>query len=304
MHRKFSLLLATPLAAIVLTAATAQASVPLQPAGPWKIDYAPNECRLVRTFGTGDEAITLLIRRGGSPDQADLIIAGKALPKFRGQTDIEFRMQPSGTLLTYPAVPTEVRGRPERILQVFNADFGNLTPLVSSQQLTISIAQQPVATLALNGSSQAIRDLDACYGKLLAKWGIDAAIAAQSPTQPKRIGTPEQTNPGIVVALLVSGPNASRSRSWVETAWVTPMDYPTEALQEERGGSVVAALSLTAQGRVEQCRIVVGSGFAPLDHRTCEILTHRARYSPARDAAGVAIASSTVERIIWRIPSF
>ena len=302
MHRKFPLLLATPLAAIVLTAATAQASVPLQPAGPWKIDYAPNECRLVRTFGTGDGAITLLIRRGGSPDQADLIIAGKALPKFRGQTDIEFRMQPSGTLLTYPAVPTEVRGRPERILQVFNADFGNLKPLVSSQQLAIATAQQPVAALELDDSDQAIRDLDSCYGKLLARWGIDPAIAAQS--QPKRIGTPEQTNPGIVVALLVSGPNASRSRTWLETAWVTPMDYPTAALQEERGGSVVAALSLNAQGRVEQCRVVVGSGFAPLDHRTCEILIQRARYSPARDAAGVAIASSTVERIIWRIPSF
>ena len=292
--------------ALIITALSpaAFAAAPLQPAGRWTIDYAPNECRLVRTFGTGDDAVTLLMRRGSSPDQADLIIAGKALPKLPRQTDIELRMQPSGTLLTYPALPTEIRGRPERILQVFNADFGNLTPLVSSQQLTISIAQQPVATLELDDSSRAIRDLDACYGKLLAKWGIDAAIAAQSPTQPKRIGTPEQTNPGIVVALLVSGPNASRPRSWVETAWVTPMDYPTEALQEERGGSVVAALSLNAQGRVEQCRVVVGSGFAPLDHRTCEILTQRARYSPARDAAGVAVPSSTVERIIWRIPSF
>ena len=302
MHRKFPLLLAIPLLALVITAATAPVSAPLHPAEPWKIDYAPDECRLVRTFGTGDEAITLLIRRGGSPDQVDLIIAGKSLPKSSRQTNIELRMQAGGTLLTYAAVPTEIKERPERILQVFNADFGDLKQLVGTKQLTIATAQRPVAFLELDDSGQAIRDLDACYGKLLAKWGIDPAIATRS--QLKRIGTPEQTNPGIVVALLVSGPNASRSRAWVETAWVTPMDFPTEALQEERGGSVVTALSLNSQGRIERCRVVVASGFAPLDRRTCEILTQRARYSPARDSAGVAVASSTVERIIWRIPSF
>ena len=185
--------------AVIITALSpaAFAAAPLQPAGRWTIDYAPHECRLVRTFGTGDDAVTLLMRRGSSPDQADLIVAGKALPKLPRQTDIELRMQPSGTLLTYPALPTEIRGRPERILQVFNADFGNLTPLVSSQQLTISIAQQPVATLELDDSSRAIRDLDACYGKLLAKWGLTRQLPPNHPPSPSGSGHRSRRIPGL-----------------------------------------------------------------------------------------------------------
>ena len=65
-----------------LAAVPATAGEVLQPAGPWKIDYAPNECRLVRTFGTGDGAITLRFARGAGLDSFDMLIAGKALPKL------------------------------------------------------------------------------------------------------------------------------------------------------------------------------------------------------------------------------
>jgi len=79
-------------------------------------------------------------------------------------------------------------------------------------------------------------------------------------------------------------------------------DYPKEALMHGWQGTVVADLTVSAEGRVSACDIVQSSDYKVLDNKTCEILFARAKFSPAKDANG----RSTVDRvrtppIAWRI---
>jgi protein TonB len=79
-------------------------------------------------------------------------------------------------------------------------------------------------------------------------------------------------------------------------------DYPAEAQRNGEEGTVQAELSVDARGHVRGCTVIHSSGHASLDSATCRILQRRARFDPAHDVNGDAVASSVVTpRIVWRL---
>ena len=78
-------------------------------------------------------------------------------------------------------------------------------------------------------------------------------------------------------------------------------DYPPAALQQHEEGKVGVLVSVNASGAVEDCIVEASSGFADLDKRTCEIIRARARFRPAEDAAGHAVAGQLHQTVAWRI---
>lgn len=84
--------------------------------------------------------------------------------------------------------------------------------------------------------------------------------------------------------------------------WVTTNDYPAAALRENREGTVGFALTIDANGKVSGCRVVFSSGFADLDSTTCALITQRARFSPGRNARGIAQTGYYSNRVRWQIP--
>lgn len=86
-------------------------------------------------------------------------------------------------------------------------------------------------------------------------------------------------------------------------SWVTPEDYPSRALREEKEGVTSIEFDVTADGRVENCRVTASSGTPELDDATCRNFTRRARYAPAQDAAGNKIPQPGMnQRVRWQIP--
>lgn len=80
-------------------------------------------------------------------------------------------------------------------------------------------------------------------------------------------------------------------------------DYPAAALAARQSGRVEFTLGVGASGRVEACTITRSSGSGALDSATCRLLRSRARFTPARDAAGNPVASETRSYIVWRLPA-
>jgi protein TonB len=79
-------------------------------------------------------------------------------------------------------------------------------------------------------------------------------------------------------------------------------DYPADALARGEQGTVLAQLTVDADGRVSGCAIVRSSGSRSLDDATCSIVERRARFDPARDAEGRAVASTYVTPpVVWRL---
>ena len=264
------------LLALGLAASPAVASEVLQPSGPWKIDYAPNECRLLRSFGTGDAAVTLRFARGAGFDSFDMLIAGPGIPKQKDRLKVQLKLLPSGEVQEFSAYSMIVPGRPERFVRWFDGDPKILDSVTDTQQLEITIDGNYVITANLAKGKAALGGLNHCYGELLASWGIDPSQYAAGTVRAK----PRTSSAG----------------------WVSPGDYPWTTLLSEKSGASIALLSVSPAGKVTKCRIVVSSKITALDDATCRALTAHGKFFPALNAAGQPIVGYAIERILWLIP--
>ena len=88
------------------------------------------------------------------------------------------------------------------------------------------------------------------------------------------------------------------------SAWVRAADYPPAAILAGEEGIVGFRLGVDEQGRTVACTITQSSGSALLDGTTCRLMTLRARFQPAKDAEGKAVASAFQSRTKWVIPQF
>jgi len=82
-------------------------------------------------------------------------------------------------------------------------------------------------------------------------------------------------------------------------ALVSSGDYPAEALRRGEQGTVEFRMFIGSDGLPKDCTVFGTSGSVLLDQRTCWIMKRRAKFEPARDQSGNAIASLIVARIRW-----
>jgi TonB family protein len=82
---------------------------------------------------------------------------------------------------------------------------------------------------------------------------------------------------------------------------ISANDYPAAALEADEEGRVGYRLEVDWDGRVAGCTIVLSSGSAALDAGTCQLLTSRARFEPARDGKGRRVADRVPGRVVWTI---
>lgn len=85
-------------------------------------------------------------------------------------------------------------------------------------------------------------------------------------------------------------------------SWITTDDYPGAALRAEEQGVVSLAVQVGSDGRVTGCSVTASSGSATLDSAACRLYQRRARFEPARDDAGNAVATSYNDRVRWQLP--
>ena len=82
---------------------------------------------------------------------------------------------------------------------------------------------------------------------------------------------------------------------------IKPGDYPHDAFEARRGGTVRMRFTVGASGRVTDCTVTRSSGVPELDEATCRIILKRFRYQPARDAAGQPVADVITGDHVWQV---
>jgi TonB family protein len=80
---------------------------------------------------------------------------------------------------------------------------------------------------------------------------------------------------------------------------VLPDDYPIEAIKLKQQGKLRVRLNIGPDGQVRTCSIIETSLSKSLDAISCEIMRTRARFIPAKDASGHAVAGTWVQGISW-----
>ncbi|MEA3262513.1 MAG: energy transducer TonB [Pseudomonadota bacterium] len=269
-------------AAVLILSASAQAQVaspiPLPPIGPWKLDYAPDECRLVRSFGSGDKQIVFRLARGSGLQQFDVILASKDIPKLPSKIPMTLKLEGTDTpAQLFDGVSAQVPGRSERYVRWYDGDSNLLKDFGQNQVITVGAGKSYSATLNLVAARPALAALDKCHEDLLQGWGLDLAKLKEAKSPPIPTGNPAN--------------------------WVTTNDYPSKALLAGVSGTVRFMAIVGTEGRPTQCKIALSSGEPELDTVTCQLVMRRAQFKPAANAKGEPVVGYYINRVRWIIPS-
>lgn len=264
--------------AVLVLSTSAQAQVtlpmPMQPVGPWKVDYAPDECRLVRTFGSSEQQFVLRLARGSGLQQFDLIVASKGIPKLSSKVPMTLKLQ--GTEIPaqqFDGFSAQVPGRSERYVRWYDGDSELLKDFGQDQIITVGAGNSYTVTLNLVAARPALAALDKCHDDLLLSWGLDLVKLKEARSPPVPTG-----NPGN---------------------WVSTSDYPSKALSTGVSGTVRFMTVVGSDGKPTQCRIALSSGVPGLDNVTCQLVMRRAQFRPATNADGQPVVGYYVNRVRW-----
>lgn len=275
--------------ALALRQAASAAAVDLSPAGPWHIDYSRDSCNLMRTFGTGDDAVILRMEWFSPGPQFDLTLTGQSLEDNWPFENVFFRFLPDQRsptkrkALTGRAVAPDGTSHPELALGTTdllghaNGDLRMRWPDPSAKQVAATDRldywglARPSAELHLGSMTDPMAAVSACTTDLVKHWGLDPARQASLSRLAQPIGETYD--------------------------WITPRDYPVKQVNEGRNGIVHARLMIDATGKVTACHVqevVKQEGYAD---KTCAALLRSAKFQPALDAKGTPVASYFIYKV-------
>lgn len=283
--------------------------------GQWTIVSQPSAQRCeMRSSGRGTGTLTLAKSRG-RPGTLELR-GGRGSRSF-GQITWAF----DDTLLQGQKFGSGTYG-------LVNNTSGVEAEFRRARVLTISDGGQIVGRFPLDSSSSGFRLLNQCadqwragfrplgsriadarpFSGSSARQNLAASTPRSAPTQQPRASsrstlraTPpppvRQSLPAATTAAAtprVSGPfppNRSATplnrRSWIEADDISGYNPPRTGFQTLR-----FTLLVNSDGRVEECAVNSSSGSRSVDRRACRSMQRRARFEPATDANGNAIAGS------------
>ena len=248
----------------------------LEPSSPWKVEYAPDDCRLSRSFGTSDGALAMQLKREAGLDQFEVIFAGSAVPKQSGSRNIQLRLIGQGLEHKLVGQSDSIPNRSEGFVRAYDNDASILTVISDGQQFELRIDQRDPVVLHLVGAHAALAALDKCFNDLLQTWGVDPAVTREAKEQPKPTGSPGN--------------------------WATSNDYPADALRQKKIGTVTFILTVDGRGKPQSCRVIHGSAMPSLDSKTCELMMARAQFKPAMNFKRESIPGYFISRVRWVLP--
>lgn len=293
------------IAAVPLLSAASE-PVRLQPSSPWVVDYARDNCRLIRIFGKG-KAQTKLAFESDAPGQMDMMVIGWPLETYRDQVFASYLPQASKpfggdvaetTDNHEPAIlwsranllPDALIAKLEQQQKARHSDPRARPPAIDpAEHEEIAKARKAFATAATElllqaGHRQVILEtgslgppmekFEECSQDSLKDWGIDPAVEAKivRPAWP--------TNPD---------------------SWLFPSDYPRDMLRLGKESRIEVRLLIDASGRVANCTSLTHFDEPEFNQATCSNIIKRARFEPAELADGTKVPDYYVRRVEFRM---
>lgn len=289
--KNLSLLACMTLAASASLSTQAMAETQVLTAtSPWKMDYTPNACHLQRGFGTAENPALLQIERVGSGDRLYISVAGTAFKDIDAYSKVALTTGPDAQ----PPISTLFT-----LADMHSADGRTLTTVLfagttlngyshdGQQPAPVTPAREAAVTslivtwgknsvqLGTGPLGKALAAMRECTDGLVKSWGLDPVQQASLSAHPKP-ATPS-------------------------SEWIRQSAYPADLAKEGRQAIITARLMIDATGAITDCKILEDFGEPRFAKISCDQITARAHFEPARDANGQPVASYYVDRINWKV---
>lgn len=245
---------------------------PLQPLGPWDLDYGETHCIAMRDYGTGDDRITFAIIPAPNGETYELLIGRKHPgPQFAEELEgsVDFGSGPiKAWLLHYASKDGKIDVYRYRI------SAAEMSQATKASTVTLHVKSGPDRAFALASMPDLFQGLRGCTADLQDYWNM-------GNDRKGRIAVPSKGDLRIVFRA---------------------NDYPSEALRRFQSGTAQYLLLVDEKGSVAACHVLKPSGVPVLDAQGCAVLEERARLKPAIDNNGKPVRSALeTPPVAWRV---
>ncbi len=256
----------------------------IKKSGDWVVNFDENSCDLLAEFGTPKDPMVLKFTRYLPGDDTDLMITGRRLQTGRAwfEASVDFGLGDSpikriaagimqakrpGIMMT--GVYLNAWGSLGEVLEVTPAREAAITGVV------IRVQGKKPFRLQFGPLDRPMKVMRQCLTDLVKSWGYDPAAikVLRAPARP------------------ASSP----------ASWVSDNDYPTKSVMEGHSGLLRFRLDIDGNGKVAGCHILDRTDPDDFSSRTCNILTNRARFTPALDANGKPTRHFYVGTFNWKV---
>lgn len=302
----------------------AAAPPPLEPAGPWGIDYGANRCTLYRLFGSGRKIARLSFEQTAPLRSMSVYIGGSALPHGTSR-DNSLNFAPLGgvTLHGGQSVITNKKENAvyfPHLLQ--RGEFGLI-----SDEAAIALARSLPNVRGVGWwipgykphplkwdeqdwqrQSQAVIEAEGrAFSERAAK--VDSIQVNTIGSKPVTLHTGSLKAPlnalekcardslkdwgvdPLVEDRVAIGPHPASD----ETQVVRPEDYPKKALDAGMESSLDLWLNIDARGQLSSCRVISTFASPDINDRMCKLIKDRQTFVAAKATDGSSVASFYIQ---------
>jgi hypothetical protein len=270
---------AAALLASVAPAAAQQAPAPQGQAGRWQVDGSTDRCVLTRRLEGPAGAATFVLRTIPGSGRYDLILGGRELPtQLRRAGEIRLALAPAGVRYQGDARAVDLPGELGPGVAIGPLPAAFRSELAASSRLELGrVSAGEAASWTLPSAARAAEAMAFCESEKQIEWGADPGAVEAGSTPPKPVGEPGE--------------------------WLTLRDLGIAAATVEGSAAFAAVfrLAVAADGRATSCTLVESAGNFELRGDPCRALRRRARFEPARNAAGQPAASIAIHVVSMRM---
>lgn len=255
----------------LLSLGTPAMAGPLQPLGPWDLDYGKTQCIASRKYGDASDPVTLAIRQSPNGETYEILVARKyrvSEPATEEEATVDFGTGPVKAWALY--YHTASKTLDVHQLRISASDMAQARPATS---VTLHMSGSSDQSFQLALMPQLLDGLQTCTNDLKRYWNMDDR--STEVAKPAR---------GDVRGLFSSD------------------DYPDMAQELGQEGTGQYLLLVDETGKVAGCQVLRATGAPILDAMGCVVIEKRARFTPARDRNGKPVRDSvTTPPIRWQL---
>lgn len=262
----------------------------------WEMQYNDDSCNLIAQFGEGDAGVLMVITRTSPNEWFELKLYGEMLRHgaIALPIDVAFGDQPLVKYMGMHATTTSTNKSKAgethtAIVQGLRVDgwkyptkptAGLSVPVISAQQeqavksISFKMPGAKVYRLQTESLGPPFAAMRTCTDDLLRHWGYDPAVQAtlSRPAMPTE-------NPG---------------------GWLRSSDFPLKPLYQGMNGYVRFRLDVDETGKIAGCRVLYRTNPDEFADLSCQLITKRAKFTPALDAKGAPVKSYYINQIRWQ----
>jgi TonB family protein len=255
--------------------------------GKWVLEYNRDACHLFAEFGEGDAQVVARFTRYQPGDGFDLALYGK---RFR-TADVRSEAKIDFGLAGAPVERGVTFGNAGKLPAVFIGSMRvdgwsagpqpAVPPRITPEQeakvsgVTVAVGRRARFRLEFGSLGKPLAQMRDCSANLVRSWGYD---------------------PDVQAALLrPASPIVSPA------TWLSPNDYPSDAVRMGYNGIVQVRLDVDAEGRVAGCFVLARTSPDEFADTTCRAVSKRAKLQPALDATGRPVRSYFLYKVNWQV---